>query len=433
MKIPDRIDRSVTLQKEPITLLLDNRSIRVPSRAILELSPKPRVIIDLEFASDDYSASNDVRSRNAIDIRIASGSRITASVSDYWRLGGGTFSGTLIPVTQPVTALAKRSVMTRCRFTLLNFPSLWGKQDIHRPKDPNGKSRVFYVVQRIHLDVDAWSITISGVDKMMSLDHRMRRDGGSAISHAGYIVRSDGSDFHLHELEEVLRALHLFLSFVRGSYCGVSFLLGQDSSGKRVWQQWGTYEVQPWSRDISSWLCVSQSEVLSVIFRDFWNRFTDRKWHVAVSRAIHWYLRSNESDDPRIGIILSQAALECLAYAVVGAKARRKEGEWIADTLIAQGIQVQVPSDCQELARFANQFKWAHGPHALVTMRNELVHAIPRHGGQTHDARLEAWELGQYYIELILLRLFGYNGHFVNRLKQRQQYASRIEQVPWGV
>ena len=42
----------------------------------------------------------------------------------------------------------------------------------------------------------------------------------------------------------------------------------------------------------------------------------------------------------------------------------------------------------------------------------------------------EAWQLAQWYLELILLRLFAFNGSYSNRTKQGK-YIGQVEPVPW--
>jgi len=43
-------------------------------------------------------------------------------------------------------------------------------------------------------------------------------------------------------------------------------------------------------------------------------------------------------------------------------------------------------------------------------------------------ARSEAWVIGQWYLELVLLKWFGYSGEYVNR--QPAQHIGQTEAVP---
>ena len=326
-----------------------------------------------------------------------------------------------------MTVVNEFSQISRCKFVLINFPSIWGSEDIHRPKsDVSG-----VIVQRMRLHAGPWSIEIKGVDRVMSLDIRMKTLGGSAITHSGSITRTDGCDFTLEELKVLLDALHLFLSFVRGSYCGLAFLTGQDSQRKTVWKQWGSREVEPWRGPLSTWVNPVGSEMLSAVFDGFWHRFTDPVWSDTVSQVLRWYLRSNESTEPAVGIILTQAALERLSHAIMGPVSSTK-GDWFATALQEARIDPQIPPQCSKLIQLASHHSWVHGPHAFVEIRNDLVHSKPKLGMVPAEVYAEAHRVGQWYIELMLLRLFGYSGRYFNRVVNRAGQGQPIQHVPWS-
>lgn len=430
MPSTNRINHPIVIQRTAIHLLLAERSVQAPAVAILQLSPRPRVVIEFELKSDESEASNEMRCQQVIQIRWDQGPTIDVLVGDNWHLGGGKISNILIPIEQPITVFNDNTKINKCKFSLINFPSIWGKQDIKYTKEINGKPHNF-VTQHLKLRAHPWSTKITAVDSLMSLDYKLKREGGSAITHFGSVTQSNGQDFCPKELELFLKALHLFLSFARGSYCGLALLSAQDSNRKRVWQQWGTYKTEPWKRDLATWVCGLQSEMLSTVFEGFWKRFNEQIFHDTISKAIHWYLRSNESSEPEVSIILTQAALERLTFATVGEKSQ-KEGDWIASALNTMEIDPQVPEHCEELVGLKEEFKWCHGPHALVDVRNDLIHPENRHGAISPEAYLETWDLGQRYIELMLLKLFDHTGQYLNRLRRGQGYQSEVEDVPWA-
>ena len=436
VKPAERIDRSIVLARTTAELLLDDNSVTARAKIVLRLSPRPRVVIEFDFPrsvhdqATAYNATNQIQTAHYLDIRISPSTKIQTLVGGEWRIGGydSWCGGVLIPTTQPVTAVHSANNLNRCKFVLINFQSLWGAQDIHRPTSDTSS----IVVQRMQLHAGPWSIELTGVDAVMSLDYQMKRLGGSAITHAGSITRTDGGDFTLEELKVVLDALHLFLSFVRGSYCGLAFLSGQDSQRKTLWKQWGSREVEPWHGPLSTWVYPGESEMLSTVFDGFWQRFTDPVWSDTVSQVLHWYLRSNESSEPAVGIILTQAALERLSHATKGQGTGAK-GDRIAAALKGARIDPQIPLQCPELLALTQRRSWAHGPHAFVDMRNDLVHPKPKLGLVPADAYAEVQRLGQWYIELMLLHLFGYSGRYFNRLEHNAGQGAPIQHVPWAV
>lgn len=428
MKPAERIDRPIVLNRTGIQLLFPRRSVEASAEVVLRLAPRARVVIEFDLLLGD-GAQHELQSQEYIDILTDDGTSVRAVVGGEWTLGGQKVSGVLVPVTQPVTALRSTDRISRCKFALINFPSLWGAGDIHRPTEKDGVS---ILVQRMPLHADSWTVEITGVDSVAVLDILLRRTGGSAITHAGSITRSDGSDFALEELDVLLDGLHLFLSFVRGSYCGLAFLSGQDSERKTVWKEWGSREVEPWHGPLSSWVHPGQSEALSAVFSGFWTRFTDPAWDDTVSRVLRWYLRSNESSDSVVGIILTQAALERLSHAANN-KRSGAPGDRIASALAKAGIDPQVPTQCPELMKLARRHKWSHGPHALVEVRNNLAHPNNRLGPVAAETYAEARHLGQWYVELMLLHQFDYSGPYRNRLRGAAGDSPPIEDVPWAV
>lgn len=436
MKPSERIDRPIDLTRTTIRILLDDGAVTARAKIALRLSPRARIVIEFDFPRDThsqgdaYKAMNSIQEKSYIDVEISPGNTVQTTVGDERHLGGreSWCRGTLIPTTQPVTAVHTVSKLSLCKFALINFPSLWGAQDIHRPTSATTGT----VAQRSVLQAGLWSIEIRGGGSLMSLDYRMKRFGGSTITHAGSIRRTDGSDFALEELKVVLDALHLFLSFARGSYCGLAFLSGQDSQQRSVWKQWGTREVEPWRGPLSTWVSPGESETLSPVFDGFWRRFTDAAWNDTISQVIRWYLRSNESSEPAVGIILTQAALERLSHAI-DSQGSGKTGERIEAALQKAGVDSTIPTQCPELTTLAQQQSWSHGPHAFVDVRNALVHADSKLGPVSPGVFAEAQHLGQWYIELMLLHLFGYSGRHLNRLRYAARDEAPVEDVPWAV
>ena len=73
---------------------------------------------------------------------------------------------------------------------------------------------------------------------------------------------------------------------------------------------------------------------------------------------------------------------------------------------------------------------FAHGPHTLVKIRNDLVHSDMKRGISSGRIYAQARELGLWYVELMLLNKFGYAGKYGNRLTQ--EWRGQVELVPWA-
>ena len=98
-------------------------------------------------------------------------------------------------------------------------------------------------------------------------------------------------------------------------------------------------------------------------------------------------------------------------------------------------IPLSIPSQLQAAVAAALENNWSIGPQALTVIRNRIVHASPESREQIRDLSelsiFEVWKLGLWYIELILLSLFGYQGAYHNRLR-RNRDLSDFEPVPWA-
>ena len=427
----DNIDSPVVLEETTIEFILSDSSIVAPAKAILQLSPRPRVIIEFDLPPGSHREHNEINSTEFTDIRLSNGTVLRTVIGGIWRLSSDGVSNILVPIDQPVTVINANSKIRKCKFSLINFPSMWGDQDIHYEKKINGRTQG-YVTQHLHFTVDSWSIDITAIDRLMAIDLKMRHSGGSIVTHHGSLTKIRDQEFSLSELEHTLHFLHLFLSFARGSYCGLTLLSGEDVTGRTTWQQWGTYRAEPWLRTLPTWVCGLNSEMLVPIVGGLWKKYCETSWRDTINRSLRWYLRSNESTEIEVGIVLTQAALECLSHACVGSRSGVRQGEWIGNALHSVGITTEIPEQCKDLAKVQKRRGWEHGPHALVDIRNNLIHSDTRAAVISRDAYRQAWDLGQWYVELMLLQISGYSGRYLNRLKRGHGYVEAVEDVPWA-
>lgn len=320
----------------------------------------------------------------------------------------------LVPTRQPVTAIQTGETLQSVRFNVINFPSLYDN------------------MCPVRLLAEPWCIEIKAIPELSKIRNVLDEESGYGITHECSIQRSDGKSFSVEEASKTLNVLHLFLSFARGGNCGVTLITGSDEKGRRAWEQWGTYSTYPWFR-LSSWLDhrYTNNDALSKAFPGFW-RIVGQKTDAPddpVRVALYWYLRSNESDVLQAGIILTQAALERLARQLLPNEkyeTLKNTAERIHAVLEETGIGPAIPQSCKELREVAQ----VDGPEILTKIRNDLVHAEMR-TNVSLEAYLEARDLGQWYVELLLLRLFEYEGQYANRLAYKYEGIWKPEVVPW--
>ena len=232
-----------------------------------------------------------------------------------------------------------------------------------------------------------------------------------------------------------LATLNHFLSFARGVSCGIAPIKGLDEAGETIWEEWGVTKVQPWKR-FSSCLDRHKGASLEDLFAAFCRFCQGRRKNSRALLALEWYLESNAQEALHTSIVLNQAALERLAFEMVGPRKvaqscmksrKEKEGAWIARALCNVNADYGIPAPFKEAM---GTERFAHGPHALVAIRNDLVHEEMKHDILTFEAYRQARELGLWYVELLLLALFGYRGLYSNRLTG--EWTGDVERVPWA-
>lgn len=318
---------------------------------------------------------------------------------------------------------------------------------------------------RAVMEANGWKVTLDSIEQVqfgmneldqltggtghVKLKKHILRDlelgAGFAITHVGEIRRSGGEAFNSSELGDLQSALAHLLSFCRGAWSAPVLPIGFDLNGVRIWEEWCARKVARWLR-VRSWFNDSSSDGLELSFPGFIKRWKDQAWAEPIRMAIHWYVESNMCSGGVEGsIILQQAAFELLTWSLiveelgilsVGGAQKLPASDKLRLLLSKCQIPLQIPDTLQDLVGDAKKNNWPDGPSALVECRNALVHCNTKKqsmlGDLSPQSRQQAWELGLWYLELILLWLFDYRGAYSNRLSAAQWKGDEVEQVPWA-
>ena len=408
---------------QPITLAktniidIDGQSVEVPVNVQFRLSPFPSVVIESD------ALPGIVLSKDRFEIKLGNGAGLEAMVRSF---NMGTSKGSLIPARQPVDVIDKGVPLTSVHFSALNFPELHGKQSLW-DADEQG----FTAIPHTKFETANWCIEITGVSEIRSIVDSIRRERGFGLTYNGTITRLDGGDFSVEAVRFLLEALRTFLSFARGGYCSLALVEGKDQYGEQSWVRWGAHHVSQLSNG-NSWLTrIGGDDILSELFTEYWCLYEgDNAWRETILRATDWYLQSNEIA-PYVGLILTLSALERLSFQVLGRKRENGEptGEFIKKALVKLNVEPGLPSSCKRLNQVKN---WEHGPHALTEIRNDLVHPDVQLGSLSNYVHHEAWNLGQWYVEMMLLSKLHYQGSYINRLSDKNEQGQVIQRVPWA-
>ncbi|MBI5568764.1 MAG: hypothetical protein HY914_02365 [Desulfomonile tiedjei] len=304
------------------------------------------------------------------------------------------------------------------------------------------------------LMADGWRITLTALPSTRNLMRAFEGTTGYAITHLGRIEREDGALFTGRRAEDLLDALHYFLSFARGFWTPPILPVGLTSDGQLAWEQWVIGKTHAWEY-VPSWFDAKHGQLLAKVFPGFWNLWSSEAWHDPLRESIDWYLRSNTNGGD-MGIILSQAALERLTYAYAvpnqglpkffpcpeQKKAREKKhrkqtkfedlpaSRKIFEVFSRLEIPVEIPEQLRSMRRTAEERSRKCGPQAFTYMRNKIVHASTLRAKEWMTILYETWSLGQWYVELLLLRLCRHTGEYSNRLEPGRM--GDVTPVPWA-
>jgi len=272
-----------------------------------------------------------------------------------------------------------------------------------------------------------------------SLGESVLEREGYEITHVGSLQRLDDASFTAADTRPVLDLLFWLLTFARGRWCGVLLPVGLDVGGERVWEQWGVPKVHqrtPTGDQGSSWY-LPDSEALGLTFPMMVSQWSDPAWQEVLRLAIDLYATANVQSSSSIALVIAQATLELLAWAVLverqqvisrtGFK-KLETSATLKRLLDNSGIPIEIPAGLPKLSAEAADRQWENGPHVITSLRNAVVHPTwNRHTGLgipdlpwQDAARLSLW-----YVELILLRFLEYAGPYRNRLTFSE------ETVPW--
>jgi hypothetical protein len=295
---------------------------------------------------------------------------------------------------------------------------------------------------RMQLKSTNWTLTIDEVRGGDTLVKALRREGGFAITHVGKLEYLDQSKLDFGTAQKTIEQIGYFLSFLSGMWT-IPILSAGFSSHSTKWNNWRIPRITPW-RYVDTWFPYRTSEDLngiSQVLLGFMEKCEDPAWHDPIISAIHWYVEANLNAGAVEGaIVLGSSALKLLAWMYLVNGVNRltsanfngnKAEDNLRVLLTEMQIPIVIPSELTELQ--IHHFK--DGPEALVKLRNRIVHPPSRTGQQyitqyPFELRQQGRDLTMWYLEMVLLRLFSYEGAYYKRFLKGFPSDVRA-MVPW--
>ena len=147
----------------------------------------------------------------------------TVTVSGHCR---GQADGWLSPVQLGQTA----ANMVRLVVPWVNLPALRGTGVIEDHEST--------LSGRWQADVGGWTVTLDRRGDHRDIWAVIKDEGATAVTHVMQIRRTDDAAFTPEDVDPVLEALHLGMSFAVGRWVAPVAPVGFDVAGRRVWEQW---------------------------------------------------------------------------------------------------------------------------------------------------------------------------------------------------
>jgi len=261
-----------------------------------------------------------------------------------------------------------------------------------------------------------------------------------AFTHHVTIHRFEGTAFSPEDAQMQLDLLGDFLTFCRGFWVSTALTVGVDADGVVAMEELGTRKVSP-KKVSSNWLDFHHGNCILELFPKFAARMADLSWQEALRHALYWYVRADTNlVGPDGGCFLLQAALERLAWHVLvrdrqslseSGFSKLQAADQLRLLLSALSVPLAIPNGLAELQTAGKELNWKDGPEAFVGVRNRLVHPPKSNRKDLKLPYFEAYTLGKWYVELILLSACGYTGKYSSRTKIHR-WVGEVEDVPWA-
>jgi hypothetical protein len=271
-------------------------------------------------------------------------------------------------------------------------------------------------------------------------------NGPRAVGDFSFVVEAIPHDLplSLDAIERLSSQVFLLLSLLAGQEIGVAPVVGMDAVGRVVWADWSAPRLGL-QQSVWRW-CPRQlfNQALPALATGLTLLAEDPALQQVVDRAGRHLLVANGPGVLDFRIPVACTGLELLSWAVLQRRqwlTRDGLGRLRASGLVRLLLQwaevpVELPSQFGALAARRGRLGQPEvaGPELIFNVRNSLVHPPKRMEEPEwpdRDELLEAWQLATWYLELVVLRLLGYEGEYLSRLRWGG-WDFDTDSLPWS-
>ncbi|MDM8129500.1 hypothetical protein QUV80_13645, partial [Paraclostridium benzoelyticum] len=242
----------------------------------------------------------------------------------------------------------------------------------------------------------------------------------------------------------ILNNIEYTLMFMAGRYVTIFNINGYVENNK-AYERWQNKKTTPFKK-IPTWISsMNDSDEFQQYFYLMCNKLNDKYMGRVLKNSIEWYIEICGDTTIENRIVSAQIALESLAYAVLVEGDMVKESKKITKDVFNSkkaSEKIRMLLDICNIKYGKNdikiingilKFRIDDGPHIITDFRNSIVHPSKKDNYSSMETK-DLWrilQIGTRYLELVMLFIIGYKGHYTNRLESR--WFGETECVPWAV
>lgn len=289
--------------------------------------------------------------------------------------------------------------------------------------------------------IDDWEMVIDPRPDLRDVRRDLAASYGYAVTHLATLRRIDDAPFTAAEIQPVLSAYQLAVSFALGRDTAPSLPIAEDQHGRTIWQEWSVRRADPVTGVTPWWHIVASP--MDTVTRLVGARLLHEDVGKTAAHLIQGYIASTHVGFLEQRIMTAFSVVERLGLQrnmhEAGISRRQYERRYpdgaarFRAALDMGSIPLEIGDHLPTLREFAQTV--APEPHdvpaVLTAVRNRLVH--PHGMWDIYDRPnllVEAWKLLVHCLELLILHWVGYTGK-VQDTSQLRGWSGEVHPVPW--
>ncbi|NEQ77649.1 MAG: hypothetical protein F6K23_34330 [Okeania sp. SIO2C9] len=267
-----------------------------------------------------------------------------------------------------------------------------------------------------------WHIVLAESNYPLDFEKKLEAEGGYGITHICQIKRSDGKTFDSKEGYEIINAFIYYISFLRGIWIAHLYVLGFDTQGNKILEEWRTPTLKA-----DSWQSLYYSfsrhatEIIDA-FSGFMKKWQDETWKEVIQNSIQWYIESSKhTNGYNTSIILVHSALEKLAWTYLNSNnyispdgfKKLTFGDKLRLLLKTLNISLLPIDENWQITKLAKEYNWGTDSVNIIgQVRNLLIHPkiskTEKKIKLTENMMQQVFIVAHSYLLKCLLQLFDY-------------------------